>query len=61
VPFHCGKQHHTVTITAAYDSPLLSPTKYRQMKFHENLVAAELFHADGHVHKFLRSRLKIGL
>jgi hypothetical protein len=61
VPFHCGKQHHTVTIPAAYDRPLLSPTKYSQMKFHENLAAAELFHADGHVRKFLRSRLKIKL
>jgi hypothetical protein len=54
VPFHCGKQHHTVPITAAYDRPLLSPTKYSHMKFLENLAAAELFHADGHVRKFLR-------
>jgi len=31
------------------------------MNFHENLAAAELFHADGHVRKFLLSRLKIKL
>ena len=39
----------------------LSPTKYSHMKFQENLAAAELLHADGHVRKFLRSRLKIKL
>jgi hypothetical protein len=61
VLFHCGKQHHTVKITAAYDRPLLSPTKYSHIKFHENLAAVELFHADGHVRKLLRSRLKIKL
>jgi hypothetical protein len=50
-----------MTINAAYDRPLLSPTKYNHMKFHENLVATELFHADGYVRKFLRSGLKIRL
>jgi hypothetical protein len=38
---------------------MLSPNKYCHKKFLDNLSAAELFHAVGHVRKFLRWRLKM--